>query len=143
MKHSALPFLFLFVLAVAAAITLACGSSSPRTLQSVSITPATANAQDYPDGQVPFTAAGSYTHPPSPVTPISATWGACTTDGSATTAVTVSSNGVAQCASGASGTYQVWAFDMSLIPGTANCNVITACGGGCGRVTGTAQLTCP
>src|SRR5580704_1580398 len=123
MQHRFLPFLFLLVLTLAAAITLACGSSSPRTLQSVSITPATANAQDYPNGQVPFTAAGDYTTRPSPVSPISATWGACTTDGNTTTAVTVSSSGVAQCSSGASGTYQVWAFDESLIPGTANCNV--------------------
>ena len=141
MKRSVLPFVFLLILAAAAAITLACGSSSPRSLQSVSLAPAAANAQDYPNGQVPFTAAGNYTRPPSPVAPISATWGACTTDGAATTAVTVSSNGVAQCSSGSVGTYQVWAYDMNAIGAT--CNVINACGGGCGRVTGTAQLTCP
>lgn len=141
MQHRFLPGLFLLVLASAAAITLACGSSSPHTLQSLSITPASANAQDYASGQVPFTAAGNYTTQPSPVAPMSATWGACTTDGSGTDAVTVSSSGVAQCASGSVGTYQVWAYDMSSTGAT--CNVINACGGGCGRVTGTAQLTCP
>jgi hypothetical protein len=140
MKRRFLPFLFLPILTIAAAITLACGSSM-HTLQSLSITPASANAQDYPGGQVPFTAAGNYTRQPSPVSPMSATWGACTTDGNPTAAVTVSSNGVAQCISGSSGTYQVWAYDVN--PGTATCNVLTACGGGCGRVTGTAQLTCP
>ncbi len=60
MKNSGALFLFLLVLA--AAITLACGSSpSPdRLLQSVTVAPATAAAQDYPNGQVQFTATGFY-----------------------------------------------------------------------------------
>jgi hypothetical protein len=130
----------LFCLLVAAAITLACGSSTSRTLQSVAVTPATATAQS---GQFQFTATGYYNRSPAQVTPLTATWGACLQQ-TPTTDVTVSTAGLAQCTSGASGTYTIWAFDTNpLAPGTANCNAMTACGGGCGRVTGTAQLTCP
>lgn len=132
---------FLFLLVVAAAISLACGSSAGRMLQSVTLSPATADAQNYPDGQVQFTATGNYSTAPSPVTPLSASWGACDQGGNSTESVSVSTSGLAQCATGALGTYTVWAFDVN--PGTATCNVIGACGGGCGRITGSAQLTCP
>lgn len=134
---------FLFLLVVAAAISLACGSSSGsgRMLKSVTLSPATADAQEYPGGQVQFIATGSYSAPPSPVEPLSATWGACEQNGSSTESVSVSASGLAQCATGAVGTYKVWGFDVN--PGKATCDAINACGGGCGRVTGTAQLTCP
>ncbi len=135
------PLFLLFLLVLAAAITLACGSSASHTLQSLSISPAVTNAQNYPGGLVQFTATGTYTAPPSPVTPLAATWGACDLAGSGTSEVSVSANGLAQCASGAAGTYMVWAFDLNATGAT--CNIINACGGGCGRVTGTAQLTCP
>jgi hypothetical protein len=135
------PCFFLLLLVLAASITLACGSSASRTLQTVTISPASADAQSYPAGLVPFTATGAYTAPPSPVTPLTATWGTCTQAGNGTSEISVSANGVAQCASGAVGTFTVWAFDLNATGAT--CNVITACGGGCGRVTGTAQLTCP
>lgn len=137
------PQLLFCSLLAAAAIMIACGSSSTRMLQSVSVSPATADAQDYPDGQVPFAATGFYNKSPQQVSPLTATWGACSQQ-APTTAVSVSSSGVAQCTAGASGTYTVWAFDTNpTAPGTANCTAMTACGGGCGRVTGTAQLTCP
>ena len=45
--------LVLFLLA-----TLSCGSS--HQLQSVSITPSTADAQQFPNGQVQFTAKGTF-----------------------------------------------------------------------------------
>lgn len=132
--------LLLLSLLVAAAVMLACGSSSSRTLQSVAVSPATATAQN---GQFQFTATGYYNNAPTKVAPLSATWGACNQQ-TPTTDVTVTTSGLAQCASGASGTYTVWAFDTNpAAPGTAQCNSMTACGAGCGRVTGTAQLTCP
>ncbi|MGP0017113.1 MAG: hypothetical protein ACLPHP_00980 [Candidatus Sulfotelmatobacter sp.] len=134
---------FLFLLVLAAAMTLACGSSASRTLQSVTISPASADAQNFPGGLVQFTATGIYAAPPSPVAPLAATWGACDQSGNVTSAVSVSSSGVAQCKSGAAGTYQVWAFDLVTPPGGAECLAETVCGGGCGRVTGTAQLICP
>jgi hypothetical protein len=133
------PRFFLVLLVAAAAFALACGSSpsssSTRVPQAITLTPATASG-----GQVQFTATGYFTSMPSPVTPITATWGVCDLAGNTTTEVTVSASGLAQCSTGASGSYTVWAFDVN--PSTATCNVINACGGGCGRVTGTAQLTC-
>jgi hypothetical protein len=145
MGNHRLPFSSLLVFAVA--ITLACGSPSsldpPRSVQSITISPATANAQDYPDAQVPFTATGYYATPPSPVTPLTATWGACSLGGSSTSEVSVTANGVAQCATGSVGTYTVWAFVVNQ-PSQGACPTwVNACGGGGCRVTGTAQLTCP
>ena len=138
MKNLRPQFLFCALL-LAAAITLACGSSN-RQLQSVTVTPATATAQN---GEFQFTATGFYNSSPTKVTPLTATWGACFQQ-APTNNVSLSAAGLAQCAAGASGTYTVWAFDTNPArPGYATCTAITACGGGCGRVTGSAQLTCP
>jgi hypothetical protein len=143
MKHYGLPFFFLLVLAMA--ITLACGSptgpgNTTGILKSVSISPASADAQNYPFGLVQFTATGYYTTPPFQVTPLTATWGACY-QGNPTNGVSVSKKGLAQCAAGSAGTYTVWAFAPS------NAQVCPAFLGSCGtggcQVTGTAQLTCP
>jgi len=143
MRSYGLPF-SCFLLVLVAVIALACGSPpAPRSIQSLSISPATANADQYPNGRVQFTAIGYYTKPPSPVKPQSATWGACY-QSQQTTGVSVSKNGVAQCAAGSVGTYTVWAFVVQQPPpGYACPNVEDACGGGGCQVTGTAQLTCP
>jgi hypothetical protein len=150
MRSYGLPSFFLLVV-LAIAITLACGSptshmvancssnptaTNPGEPQSVTLCPAVADAQDYPGGQVPFTAIGAYNTSPSPaLLPKPVIWGACQQNQS-TTGVTVSSTGVAQCAPGASGTYTVWATGGSIL-----CNVIGPCGA-CGP-TGNAKLTCP
>lgn len=135
------PQLFLFLLVLAAAITLACGTSPNRMLESVTLSPALADAQNYPGGLVQFTATGAYTKPPSPVTPLPASWGACDSSGASTSQVSVSSTGLAQCATGTVGIYEVWAFDE--IPGKVPCAGPSICGRACGQVTGTALLTCP
>lgn len=133
------PHVFISLLLIAAAITLACGSgSSPGShgglLESVTLSPATA------DGQAQFTATGYYNEPPSPVTPLTVTWGVCYQN-APTTEVSVSNAGFAQCASSASGTYTVWGYAMSGAPVCPL--IVNACGGGGCQVTGTAQLTCP
>ena len=132
-------FLLSFATAVAGWLALSCGASSISGLirqpQSITLSPATADALDYPEGHVQFTATGHYSTAPHTVTPQAATWGACYQN-APTTAVSVTTGGLAQCANGAAGTYTIFAFDMT------NCNAITACGGGC-TVVGTAQLTCP
>ena len=132
------PALSSLALILVASFTLSCGTSSsaPGTLQSITVSPATASAPD-PDGAVQFTATGHYNGAPYAVTPQPATWGACYQNAS-TTALTVSSAGLAQCQaqSGPPATYSVFAFDLT------NCGAINACGGGC-TVVGTAQLTCP
>ena len=133
--------LFFVILATLASITLGCGSSKPvqnttAQLQSISLSPAQADAKDFANGEVPFIATGYYSAPPSPITPLDVwSWGACA-ESAPTTDVTISNAGVAQCAEGASGTYQIFGAD-----GTT-CLAITACGGGC-QIAGYARLTCP
>ncbi|HLV86991.1 MAG TPA: hypothetical protein VKV39_08455 [Candidatus Sulfotelmatobacter sp.] len=136
-----------FVALIIAAVTLvACGGSSHHVLQSVSISPASADAQNFPGGQVQFTATGYFNNRPSPVTPLGANWGACVvTAGSEQPSndINISDAGLASCRAGASGTYKIWASSSNSIPGTVTCQAMGPCGTGCGRVTGSAQLTCP
>jgi hypothetical protein len=140
MEKVRLPLFFLG-LVLAASITLSCGSgtNSNRSLQSVTLSPATADAQDYDNGPVQFVATGHYSVSPRTATPLSAFWGTCYQNAT-TTAITVTSEGLAKCASGAVGIYTVWAENPPLP--NAMCDATTACGGGC-FVVGSAQLTCP
>src|SRR6202051_1176550 len=116
------PRLLSFLLLTLAAIALACGRSATRTARSLTLSPTSATAPA--SGTYQFTAIGYFSTQPSPVTPLTATWGACSLDGSATTAVTVSNAGWAQCASGASSAYTIWAFVQNANGDT--CNVIQA-----------------
>ena len=124
-------------------VALSCGAASPVNqgpvqpgqLQSITLSPAMADAQDYPDGHVSFLATGVYVNPAHTVTPQPAVWGVCQKN-LATDEVSVTNAGVAQCASGAVGAYSVFAYQLT------NCNVLNQCGGGC-TVVGTAQLNCP
>jgi hypothetical protein len=139
MRKYGLSVFFLAILAIA--ITQACGSS-PRILQSVSLSPPTADAQGSP---VQFTATGYFNEQPSPMKLLTANWGACYQN-QATAAVSVSASGVAQCAAGAVGTYTVWAWAErgGDSCGPAGTIPVNPCGGaGECQVTGTAQLTCP
>ena len=144
MKHHGPPVFFLLGLSL---ITWACGSHTAfsgglgtGTLESVSISPANADAQNY-GGQVQFTATGYYATPPFQVTPLQATWGTCYQE-NATSEISISNRGLAQCAAGAVGTFTVWAFAPSNAQQACS-NIQTACGTGDCQVTGTAQLTCP
>jgi len=139
MRKCGLSVSFLAILAIA--IALACGSS-PRILQSVSISPPTADSQGNP---VQFTATGYFNEQPSSAKLVSANWGACYQN-QRTTSVSVSAAGVAQCAAGAVGTYTVWAWAERAGSCGGNNGEIPAnpCGGaGECQITGTAQLTCP
>jgi hypothetical protein len=123
-------------LVLAASLALSCGSNStPGQLQSITISPAIATA-GLPGQTVQFTATGHYTGAPFVVSPQPATWGACFQN-APTTAVSVTSSGVAQCeaAGGPVVEYSIFAFDQT------NCNLLSACGGGC-TIVGTAQLNC-
>ena len=127
------------VLAVLSAVGLACGG--PHHLQSITLNPANADARNS-GGQVQFTATGHYDSDPLTVSPIAATWGACT-NFQATNQVSVSDTGLAHCADGAMGTYTIWANNPAdLPPGAYACPAQNACGGGC-VIQGNAQLTCP
>ena len=141
-------FLWFVSLMFAAWIALACGS---RQIQSITLSPASADAQDYPDGKVAFVATGYYNSPPTVVTPLQANWGAAAErlvngveiftpqDG----AVTVDTNGVAQCAAGATGTFAVGAWIDLVVFGNPPCASFAFGPASCRTVLGTANLTCP
>ena len=93
------------------AATTGCGSSRPRMLVSVIATPATADAQNFPNGKVQFTPTGIFNKTPTRVTPLPAcstitSADACITAWSVSlnTIATIDQNGLAQCVSGQSGT---------------------------------------
>jgi len=134
--------LSLCTLLIAAAIMLACGTSLPRITESVTVSPPTADAINFPNGQVQFTATAAYSRPPSPVQNVQAAWGVCF-QGTFTSDVTVSATGTAQCAAGASGTYVVWANVPTGMPHQVCTAVFDPCGGNACQVVGVAQLTCP
>lgn len=132
--------LFSSALVLVASLALSCGTSTssapnPAGLQSITVTPPTASALAT-NGQVQFTATGHYSMPPYTVTPQPALWGTCYQN-APTTAVSVTSSGLAQCVlpDDPTVTYSIFAFDPT------NCNAITACGGG-STIMGAAQLTC-
>jgi hypothetical protein len=124
---------------LAAILTSGCGSS--RQLQSVSLSPATADAQNYSHGQVPFTATGTFSKQPSPspLTSKDELWcvglsaGQCA--GNVTPGATVDQNGVAQCGPAFLGT-------THIVAGTAG-TAMNPDGGQPLKIFGTAQLTCP
>jgi len=120
-------------------VATSCGTSQSQ-LQSISLTPPVANADDFPSGQVPFTATGVYVHPSRTVTPFSANWVACQNN-RPTNDVSITDTGTAQCHAGATGTYSIDAWDIPT-GSDSECTAITACGGGC-TIEGTAELTCP
>ena len=138
-------------LASAGCMLLACGGSNPRTLQSVTVSPASTDAQAYSDGRVPFVATGKYNLAPMTVTPLQANWAAVServvngilTLGPITSAVSVDQTGVAQCEAGA-GTFAVIAWDLQDPTTKTGCASETDFGEpGCNAVQGMAQLTCP
>ena len=127
-----------FVLVACLLIQFGCSSmknSDPnRVLQSMAVSPATADAQNFPQGQVQFTATGIFSMPPSPaqvpfVDPYSGSWMS-----SDTNIATIDHSGVATCVSGASGRVTITAIASS---NSAKPPAMST------AVTGTAQLTCP
>ncbi|MGA7288992.1 MAG: hypothetical protein WBX02_12905 [Terriglobales bacterium] len=138
-----LPFTLSFLaLLLAASLALSCGANQSQSkLQSLAVNPSNANAQSYPNGEVPFIATGYYSNPTHTLTPQSANWVACQ-KGLPTTDVAVTTAGVAKCVDGAVGAYAINAWDIPTGAGVYNCTAITACGGGC-TVEAAAQLTCP
>ena len=125
----------IFILTVFVIVLLSCGNSSDK-LQSISVTPATADAKDYANGQVQFAASGMYSNGRE-VKPLAVLW----TGGSPWVmqpwAIQIDGNGLASCVS-AVGTFEVWA----VAPINANIP-LSAMNQSTPQVSGTAQLTCP
>jgi hypothetical protein len=123
--------------------TTGCGTSKEpvRTLLSISIAPATADAQNFTDGQVQFTATGTFSRPPSPapvtfVAPYSGQW--FVDPAFATLVGTATGTATFQCVPGASGTTTVTA-SASVGPD----GPIPGGGLSAAKVSGTAKLICP
>jgi len=119
---------------------LGCGSSnSNRILESMTITPADADAQNFANGQVQFTATGTFSKAPSrqQVTfqpPYTGGWSLMTTNSASI--ATINQNGMAQCVpGGAAGTVTVQAM--------ASANAATGTGATGVARTATTTLTCP
>jgi hypothetical protein len=123
-----------------ASMGLSCSTSNPNTdrvLISIAVTPETANATDFANGQVTFTATGTFNQPPinAPMTFTAPYTGSFTVDNpSDQTIANVVSSGTGTltvvCANGASGTVAV------VASATANNNTGLS-------LTGSSQLTCP
>ena len=136
----------LSLLLLVALVMSSCGNG--RRLQSVTISPASADAKNYPNGQVPFIATGTFSKPPSPVqlTSKDVLWcyggsasvanptaGLCA--GNIAQFATVDQNGVAQCAPSFQGT-------AYILAGTAEPSMNPDAGLVL-KIFGQATLTCP
>jgi hypothetical protein len=139
MQYSKIPaILFLCLLTAFAIATIACSSMnsmSNRVLQSMVISPANADARTSPQGQVQFSAMGTFSEAPSPapvpfVAPYSGSW--ATSD---LNVASIDQTGLAQCVPGTVGTVTITAIASSNA-GMGTQNTSTA-------VSGTAKLTCP
>ena len=131
----------LLLLSVAA---LSCGGS--RHLESVTLQPATADAQVFSNGQVQFTATGTFNKPPTTqqLTSKDVTWclglvgsngGGCL--GNVDQGAIVDQDGVAQCLPGFTGT-------ATVLAGTpVKMSSSKPDGGVPLKVFGSAKLTCP
>jgi len=135
-------FSWIAILLAAALIMAACGSSSG--LKTLTISPATADAKNFPNGQVQFTAMGSYGGS-TQTTTVNALWWDYTpwatpppsADVPVPIAFTLTASGVAQCVGG-TGTFTIWATapaNQNIQP--SQMNQFTD------QLTATAQLTCP
>jgi hypothetical protein len=135
------------VLSLAVVAISGCGNG--RQLQSVIVSPASADAKNYAHGQVPFTATGSFSKAPSPVvlTSTDVLWcvgqpgsnanpaaGVCS--GNINPGATVDQNGVAQCTPTFTGTATI--LSGKAAPGMGNPD-----GGDQLTIFGSATLTCP
>lgn len=109
---------------LAASFLAGCGGSQPIT-----VSPASADAQNFPNGIVQFTAAGVS----SPTWCIGSGSGQC--NGNIASVATVDATGHAQCLAGQSGT-------ATVLAGTGG-RMILPDGGMQFSHFGSAQLTCP
>lgn len=125
------------LLLIVGLFTLACGSS--RTLKSVTVSPATATAQN---GQAQFSATGVFSgsSTPRPLTSRDITWcvgtsaGVC--NGNINAGGTISQDGLAQCTAGFSG-------NATVLAGKLASKIVNPDGGQPMSVFSSAQLTCP
>jgi hypothetical protein len=136
------PFVYTLGPVLLASMVMSCGTTTipnaGRVLLSIVVTPTTADAQDFQNGQVVFTATGTFSVAPSPAPVTFAvpyTGGfVVALNGSNQVIATIVANGTGtatvQCNAGMSGTVEVGATAL------ANNGTSTT-------VSGAAQITCP
>lgn len=134
-KFSAFQLAFLVSALIAA---ISCGGNAPRQLVSMTLSPAAGNAANSPNGQVQFSATGTYNKMPLTGSLQPALWGLYEPQ-SSTENPTITQSGLAQCQSN-SGTFAVIAYAIAdpSVPQTQQ-NLLKQKH----VVLGTASLTCP
>jgi hypothetical protein len=135
------PLLAALGLGMLAAVMISCGTANPnsnRILLSIAVTPATADAQSFPNGQVLYSANGTFNQEPFTVLvpstpPYSVQFNVGTTSTNQVIATVVSQKlgtAAVQCVAGMSGTVPVGATAF------ANNGTPTT-------ISGIAQIKCP
>ncbi len=143
----ALEPLLLSLIFLSLIIVASCGST--RQLQTVALSPAAADAKDFPNGQVQFSATGTYSgsSTPVPLTSKDILWcyggpasvanptaGVCA--GNVVQWATVDQNGMAQCNAQSQGIALILAGTVAGLSANPD-------GGQALKIFGSAQLTCP
>jgi hypothetical protein len=139
MDQSALGPLRSILLLTSVLISFGCGSGSQ--LRSVSVSPSAADAKNFANGQVQFSAVGTFNNSsmPQPLNNNQITWcvgtraGACA--GNINLGATVTANGMAACVPGFSGTATILAGKAKPAMSPDQGQQMT--------VFGAAQLSCP
>jgi hypothetical protein len=132
---------FLSLSACLGMLFAALGCGSGRQLQSVALTPTTADAQNFANGHVQFTATGTFSQKPSPVLLTSRDVGWCvgsdsgTCPGNIASGAIVDQNGLAQCAPNFTGTVTVLAGSGPAVTMPDGPSQL--------KIFGKAKLTCP
>jgi len=113
-------------------------SMTGRQLQSITVTPASADAKSFPAGMVQFTAMGNFTMSPMSAAP-AVMWsiGNPFSSQPAPTGVTISATGLAQCSGFTGSTIVMATAPMDPLIPLAQMSTMTA------NVSGSATLTCP
>ncbi len=131
-------FLFTGLLSLTASlIASGCGSSS-RQLQGITITPPVADAKDFPNGKVQFTASGNFAKPitwcvAGPTSAANPAAYIC--EGNIEPFATIDQNGLTQCAPLSQGTVFILGGD-AVPPANPDQGPVF-------KLYGSAQLTCP
>lgn len=121
--------------------TVSCGgnmSMMGRQLQSITVTPASADAKNFPSGMVQFTAMGNFTMSPMSAAP-AVMWsiGNPFSSQPAPAGVTISATGLAQCSGFTGSTIVMATAPMDPLIPLAQMSTMTA------NVSGSATLICP
>lgn len=127
----------LLLSSLAAFAAAGCGSGG-RHLQSMTVSPSTADAQTFSNGQVQFTATGHFNMTPMTVTPMAVTWSVTPMVSLPPGKAIINQNGMAQCQGLTGMTFTVTATAMQ-----SSSDNMMMMGMSSMPMTATAQMMCP